>query len=135
MPLTHRDHAQGVVFVTGHAQRTARRAADWRRWPPPPRDARLTLVIYMGVDAARRASRHELLHGLPAHTPVGDRAARQPAARSATAITTLGAAGAPTSRAQGFASPAVIVVGDVLRGVAAMDLRRTSAPPERRLGA
>src|SRR6476660_1769249 len=53
VPLTHRDHAHGVVFVTGHA-RPGAEGADWRSLAATARDARLTLVIYMGVSGAGR---------------------------------------------------------------------------------
>ena len=35
VPLTHREHAHGVVFVTGHARSRLRRAPTGARWPPP----------------------------------------------------------------------------------------------------
>jgi ribosomal protein S21 len=46
--LTHRDHAQGVILVTGHAKHGAP-ATDWRALATTAHQARLTLVIYMGV--------------------------------------------------------------------------------------
>jgi uroporphyrin-III C-methyltransferase len=67
-PLTHREHAHGVLFITGHV-RPGDSDTDWRAIAATARDARLTLVIYMGV----RGSAHiqeELLTGLPASTPV-----------------------------------------------------------------
>ncbi|MET0544255.1 MAG: uroporphyrinogen-III C-methyltransferase, partial [Variovorax sp.] len=72
VPLTHRDHAQGVVFVTGHARTGAARAddpTDWRALAATAHNARLTLVIYMGVACAGHIH-DELLHGLPGDTPV-----------------------------------------------------------------
>src|SRR3954467_1707426 len=68
VPLTHRDHAQGVIFLTGHAQKGAD-APDWKSLAAAARDARLTLVIYMGVSNAGRIEQ-ELLTGLPGETPV-----------------------------------------------------------------
>src|SRR5690606_16900067 len=47
-PLTHRAHAQGVLFITGH-QQPAGPATDWPLLAATARDARLTLVIYMGM--------------------------------------------------------------------------------------
>ena len=47
-PLTHRQHAHGVVFITGHHQ-PGGHPTNWRQLAATARDARLTLVIYMGV--------------------------------------------------------------------------------------
>ena len=68
VPLTHRAHAHGVVFVTGHAK-PGDAGTDWRALAATARDAKLTLVIYMGVSGARRIQ-DELLTGLSASTPV-----------------------------------------------------------------
>jgi uroporphyrin-III C-methyltransferase len=114
VPLTHRDHAQGVIFLTGHAQKGAS-LPDWRLLAATARDARLTLVIYMGVSSAAHIQA-DLLTGLPAATPVAIvQSASQPDQRHA--VTTLGELAA-TIAEHGLASPSVIVVGDVVRGVA-----------------
>jgi uroporphyrin-III C-methyltransferase len=115
VPLTHREHAHGVVFVTGHAHPGAE-GADWRALAIAARDARLTLVIYMGVAGAARIQ-EDLLTALPASTPVAVvQRASLPDQRHA--VTTLDALHATIER-EHLASPAVIVVGDVVRGVAA----------------
>ncbi|MEJ6023897.1 uroporphyrinogen-III C-methyltransferase [Ramlibacter sp. PS4R-6] len=116
VPLTHREHAHGVVFVTGHAHPGAE-GIDWKALAQAARDAKLTLVIYMGVSGAGRIQQ-ELLTGLPAATPVAIiQRATLPDQREA--VTTLGQLQATIEREQ-LASPSVIVVGDVLRGVAAV---------------
>ena len=115
VPLTHREHAHGVVFVTGHA-RPDSGGTDWRSLAAAARDARLTLVIYMGVSGAALIQR-ELLTGLPASTPVAVvQSASLPGQRHA--VTTLGELAAVIAREQ-LASPSIIVVGDVVSGVAA----------------
>jgi uroporphyrin-III C-methyltransferase len=115
VPLTHREHAHGVVFVTGHAQ-SGSQGTDWRALAATARDAKLTLVIYMGVSGAARIQQ-ELLSGLPASTPVAIvQHASLPNQRHA--VTTLGELQATIAREQ-LASPSVIVVGDVISGVAA----------------
>jgi uroporphyrin-III C-methyltransferase len=114
VPLTHREHAHGVVFLTGHAQKGAE-ALDWKSLAAAARDARLTLVIYMGVRSAARIQQ-ELLSGLPADTPVAVvQRASLPDQRHS--VTTLGELAATVER-DALASPSVIVVGDVVRGVA-----------------
>jgi len=114
VPLTHRNHAHGVIFLTGHAQKGAE-SLDWKSLAAAARDACLTLVIYMGVSSAARIQA-ELLSGLPADTPVAIvQRASQPDQRHA--VTTLGELAATVVR-ESLASPSVIVVGDVVRGVA-----------------
>ena len=115
VPLTHRDHAHGVVFVTGHAH-PGSQGADWRALAHAAREAKLTLVVYMGVSGATRIQQ-ELLTGLPPETPVAIvQNATRPDQREA--VTTLGELDATIARG-GLGSPSVIVVGDVVRGVAA----------------
>jgi len=115
VPLTHRDHAHGVVFVTGHAH-AGSEGPDWASLAQAAKHARLTLVIYMGVSGAARIQA-ELLTALPASTPVAVvQHASLPGQRHA--VTTLGALSATIAEEQ-LASPSVIVVGDVISGVQA----------------
>ncbi|WP_354401781.1 uroporphyrinogen-III C-methyltransferase [Variovorax sp. OAS795] len=115
VPLTHRAHAQGVVFITGHAKPGAP-GPDWRTLAATAHSARLTLVIYMGVSSAG-SIQDELLGGLPAETPVAVvQHASLPSQRHAVGtLATL----QHTISANGLGSPSVIVVGDVLQGLAA----------------
>lgn len=116
IPLTHRDHAQGVLFITGHTQPGAS-APDWQQLAATAHGARLTLVIYMGMGSAAHIQ-HGLCAGLPAGTPVAIiEHASQPRQRHA--ITTLDQL-TDTIRCEGLGSPSVIVVGDVVRGVACL---------------
>ena len=115
-PLTHRDHAHGVVFITGHAK-PGDSGTDWQALAATARDARLTLVIYMGVSSATQIQA-DLLTGLPASTPVAIiQHASLPQQRHA--VTTLGDLATTLAR-EGLGSPSVIVVGDVVHGVAAL---------------
>lgn len=115
-PLTHREHAQGVVFITGHAQ-PGSTGPDWRLLATTAAAARLTLVIYMGVSSAERIQ-DDLLAGLPPETPVAIiQRASLPDQRHA--VTRLGTLAATIAR-EGLASPSIIVVGDVVRGMAAV---------------
>lgn len=113
--LTHREHAQGVLFITGHAK-PGSDGPDWRALAATAHQARLTLVIYMGVSGAARIQ-DELLAGLPAGTPAAV-VQRASLADQRQCVTTLGELAATIVREQ-LASPCVIVVGDVLRGLAA----------------
>jgi uroporphyrin-III C-methyltransferase len=123
-PLTHRAHAHGVIFITGHV-RPGDADTDWRAIAATARDAKLTLVIYMGVRGAAHIQ-DELLTGLPESTPVAViQRVSLPTQRHA--VTTLGRLQA-TIECEQLASPSVIVVGDVVRGVAAV----SQATPARR---
>jgi uroporphyrin-III C-methyltransferase len=116
VPLTHRSHAHGVVFVTGHAKPGVQ-GVDWPALAACARDARLTLVIYMGVSGAGHIQAG-LLSALPSTTPVAIvQHASLPRQRQAT--TTLGAL-ADTIAREGLGSPSIIIVGDVVRGAAAV---------------
>ena len=123
VPLTHRDRAQGVVFITGHAKTghsAAEHPTDWKKLAAAAREARLTLVIYMGVSGAAHIQ-HGLLDGLPGETPVAIvQDASLPTQRHV--LSTLGRMHEALSGA-GIGSPAIIVVGDVLQGVAAAGLQ------------
>lgn len=64
--LTHRDHAQSVRFVTGHA-RTGELPADldWTGLA----DGKTSLVFYMGGRTGGRIARELIAHGLAPTTP------------------------------------------------------------------
>ena len=115
VPLTHREHAHGVVFVTGHAK-PGDRGTDWRQLAATARDAKLTLVIYMGVSGAEHIQQ-ELMTGLSQHTPVAIiQSASLPTQQHA--VCTLGELSGTITGRQ-LASPSVIVVGNVLQGLLA----------------
>ena len=120
VPLTHRDAAHGVVFVTGHAK-PGDAGVDWAALAATARQARLTLVIYMGVTGIEKIQR-DLLAGLPPETPAAViQNASLPTQRHV--ITCLGELTQVVER-EHFASPCVMVVGDVLKGA-----RAVMAPP------
>jgi uroporphyrin-III C-methyltransferase len=113
-PLTHREHAHGVVFVTGHAK-PGDSGTDWRALGQAARHARLTLVIYMGVGGAAHIQQ-ELLQELEGRTPVlVVQNATLPQQRQVQ--TTLDQLH-PTIVREAMGSPSVIVVGDVVAAAA-----------------
>ncbi len=115
VPLTHRDHAHGVIFVTGHAKGQDA-AIDWPTLAAAAAQG-LTLVIYMGVSQAAHLQ-HGLLQGLGGNTPVAVvQHASLPQQRHAVGL--LGDLTGLIER-EGLGSPAIIVVGDVIRGVASL---------------
>ena len=114
VPLTHRDHAQGVVFITGHAKRGGA-ATDWRALAVAAHSAKLTLVVYMGVSGAQRVQ-DELLTGLPPDTPVA--VIQDASLRSQRCVVAELGQLAQTIEREKIASPAIIVVGEVTRAAA-----------------
>ncbi|HCN00249.1 MULTISPECIES: siroheme synthase CysG [Pantoea] len=105
IPLTHRDYAQSVLFITGHC----RPDGDDIDWPSLAR-ARQTLAIYMGAVKAAHISQQLILHGRAASTPVavigrGTRSDQQVLTGTLEHLETL-AASAP--------SPALLVIGEVV---------------------
>lgn len=65
IPLTHRDHAQSVTFITGYC-RPDGEGLDWADLAR----ARQTLAIYMGTMKAADISQRLIAHGRAATTPV-----------------------------------------------------------------
>ena len=126
VPLTHRDHAHGVVFVTGHAK-PGDQGTDWALLAQAAHQARLTLVIYMGVRSAGTIQAG-LLQGLPANTPLAIiEHVSLPQQRHA--VSQLGLLVA-TLQAEQLGSPSVIVVGDVLTGLAAVAQQPVQTLPQ-----
>ena len=111
-PLTHRDHAHGVIFVTAHS-REGSAPLDWPTLGAAAAQG-LTLVIYMGV-AAIEAVQCGLLQSMPGQTPAAVvQSVSLPHQRHA--VCTL-ATLAATTREEALASPSIIIVGNVLQGL------------------
>jgi len=66
VPLTHRDHAQTLTFVTGHAKEGGVPDLDW---PALARPAQ-TVVVFMGVDTAPAIAEKLVAAGRAPETPV-----------------------------------------------------------------
>ena len=64
IPLTHRDHAHSVTFVTGHGE-DAGEEPDWRSLARP----KSTAVFYMGLARLDRIVEKLLEHGAPGTRP------------------------------------------------------------------
>ncbi|WP_445010017.1 uroporphyrinogen-III C-methyltransferase [Vreelandella stevensii] len=65
IPLTHRDHAQSVRFVTGHLQQ-GEFTLDWPTLAQPGQ----TLVFYMGLSNLTSICEGLMAHGLAPDTPL-----------------------------------------------------------------
>jgi uroporphyrin-III C-methyltransferase len=107
IPVTHRGLSEGVTFVTGHTGDG--REPNWRVLAA----SRTTLVIYMGVARAAAIVSGLLEGGFEGTTPAAViQSGTLPTQRSV--VTTLADLPSAISR-HDIGSPAVIVVGDVVR--------------------
>ena len=114
VPLTHRAHAHGVLFITGHAKQGATDAVDWAALSHTAAQAKLTLVVYMGMSGALQLQA-SLLQGLDPNTPVAIiQHVSLPTQRHV--VCKLNELHLTVVRDQ-MVSPSVIVVGDVLKGL------------------
>jgi uroporphyrin-III C-methyltransferase/precorrin-2 dehydrogenase/sirohydrochlorin ferrochelatase len=64
IPLTHRDHAQSCVFITGHLQ-DGSMDLDWEMLARPSQ----TIVVYMGLPGLEMLCAKLIAHGLAGSTP------------------------------------------------------------------
>jgi uroporphyrin-III C-methyltransferase / precorrin-2 dehydrogenase / sirohydrochlorin ferrochelatase len=103
IPLTHRDHAHSVTFVTGHGQEP-----DWRALAMPG----ITVVFYMGLARLDQIVRKLLDHGAPGARPAA-LIAQGTAANQRVLAATLATIRAMSSAAN-VESPALLLVGEVV---------------------
>lgn len=65
IPLTHRDHAQAIQFVTGHCKKDGN-DLNWQALATPNQ----TLAVYMGVIKSSHIQQQLIAHGRAPSTPV-----------------------------------------------------------------
>jgi len=108
IPLTHRDHAQTCVFVTGHAKE-GRLNLDWELLLQP----RQTVVVYMGLESIAELTRQFIAKGAPPSLPVAliDNGTRP---NQQVLTTTLDTIAEKTAKA-GIKGPAILIIGSVVR--------------------
>ena len=105
IPLTHRDHAQSVRFVTAHGKG----GAQDLDWPLLAKDKQ-TLVFYMGLSSCATIREQLLAHGKTGNTPVAlIERGTQPCQR-----VIRGTLDELPALAVGVESPALIMVGSVV---------------------
>lgn len=121
IPLTHREHAQSCVLVTGHLK-DGSLDLDWPMLARP----RQTVVFYMGVGALEQICDRMQAHGLPPEHPAAlVENGTLPNQRTITGnLRTLPA----LARNVGIKPPALLIVGSVvsLRDTIAWFERRTA---------
>jgi uroporphyrin-III C-methyltransferase/precorrin-2 dehydrogenase/sirohydrochlorin ferrochelatase len=122
IPLTHRDHARAVVFVTGHLK-DGSSELDWPMLARPKQ----TVVIYMGVTRVAEICGALVAHGLDPATPAAviERATTPAQRVVAASVGTLPAVAA----AERVKPPALIVVGEVVRLRPSLDWLATRDRP------
>jgi uroporphyrin-III C-methyltransferase len=108
IPLTHRDHAQSCLFVTGHLKDGSCNL-DWAALARP----RQTTVIYMGLSGLAEICAQLVDHGLRADTPA---AVVQQGTTLDQRVVSATLADLPARVAEaGLRSPCLIIVGEVVR--------------------
>ncbi len=107
IPLTHRDYAQSVVFVTGHLQ-DGTVDLNWKALAHPGQ----TIVFYMGLHGVGVVSRELIAHGLPAGTPVA--LVQQGTTQNQRVVVTDLADLEATVKREAIKPPTIIIVGEVV---------------------
>jgi uroporphyrin-III C-methyltransferase len=121
IPLTHRDCARAVVFVTGHLK-DGGGEPDWAMLARPHQ----TVVIYMGVTRIAEICAKLVAHGLPATTPAAviERATTPDQRVVQATVATL----PHLAQAARVKPPALIVVGEVVALRVRLDWLAARAP-------
>jgi uroporphyrin-III C-methyltransferase/precorrin-2 dehydrogenase/sirohydrochlorin ferrochelatase len=107
IPLTHRDHAQACVFVTGHAK-DGKVNLNWKALVQPNQ----TVVVYMGLISIAEVIGELMAHGADPKLPVaivdkGTRADQNVVTGTLTNITAIAA----QAKLEG---PAIVIIGTVV---------------------
>ncbi len=107
IPLTHRDHAQACIFVTGHGKE-GKVDLDWEALIKPHQ----TVAIYMGLAQLATLTRDFISNGADRDLPVAviDNGTRRNQRVIIGTLTTI----AEKVKASGIEGPAVTIVGTVV---------------------
>ncbi len=108
IPLTHRDHAQSCLFVTGHLK-DGSADLDWPTLVRP----RQTVVIYMGLGGLAGICEQLVCHGQRADMPAA--VVQQGTTVDQRVVTGTLADLAERVAAAGLRSPCLVIVGEVVR--------------------
>jgi len=121
IPLTHRDHAQACVFVTGHGK-DGKIDLDWTALLQP----RQTVAIYMGLRNVEALTREFITRGAEPTLPAAiiDNATRS---NQRVVVGALGTLAAKASAAE-LSGPAIIIVGTVVTLRNTLDWRPAIEP-------
>ncbi len=115
IPVTHREDASAVAFVTGHEDPVKEESAlDWGALAAFPG----TLVLYMGVKRLAANAAALVAAGRPAEEPAAV-VERGTMDGQRTVVATLGSIAEAVER-EGIAAPAIVVIGDAVGRRAAL---------------
>jgi uroporphyrin-III C-methyltransferase / precorrin-2 dehydrogenase / sirohydrochlorin ferrochelatase len=108
IPLTHRDHAQACVFVTGHSK-NGQVDLDWEVLLQP----RQTVAVYMGLDRLAELARAFIGKGAAPSLPVAliDNGTRPNQQVLTATLATI----AEKAAKAGVRGPAILIIGSVVR--------------------
>ncbi len=107
IPLTHRDHAQSCIFVTGHLKDGSMNL-DWEALARP----RQTIVVYMGLHGMATLCAELVAHGLPGDTPIA--IVQQGTTKNQRVITGTLATLPQNPKVEELHAPTLIIVGSVV---------------------
>ncbi len=126
IPLTHRDHAGAVTFISGH-RRDGEPDYDWAALARGGQ----TIVVYMGLSTAGAIAGRLIAHGMDPATPAAmiENGTRPDERVVPGVLADLGRMAAE----HGIAGPALLVIGEVARVASARGLA-DAAPVAREAG-
>lgn len=127
IPLTHRDCAQSVRFITAHLQ-DPNRQPDWRKIVPSPNDKNgETLVFYMGLNRLEQIAQQLMNNGMPAHSAVAviDQATTSEQRVCVAELEDI----AHEVKQHSFSGPALIIVGEVVKKRVSVSQELLSSTP------
>ena len=108
IPLTHRECAHTVRFITGHAKQGGVLNYDWTTLA----DGQSTIVIYMGLATLERVTGALMIAGLPGDTPAAV-VENGTTAEQRRVIATVSTLVQEVGRAD-FRPPALVIIGRVV---------------------
>jgi uroporphyrin-III C-methyltransferase/precorrin-2 dehydrogenase/sirohydrochlorin ferrochelatase len=124
IPLTHRDFAQAVTFVTGHTRDGVISGIDWAGLARPQQ----TLVIYMGLQALPLIRTELIRHGVSPEVPAA--IIEQGTTAKQRVVTGTLSNLYEKAGEQAIESPALIILGDVVSLQSKLSWFRTQISPD-----
>jgi uroporphyrin-III C-methyltransferase/precorrin-2 dehydrogenase/sirohydrochlorin ferrochelatase len=107
IPLTHRDHAQSVIFATGHLKDDSI-DLNWQALSQPNQ----TAVFYMGLTGLGIICKQLIAHGMDKDTPIA--LVQSATTQKQQVVTGTLSTIEPLAESAGIKPPALIIVGTVV---------------------